>query len=719
MALAEVETPMPWEAANNSFDQSADMPDVMEFITSPQYLYKANLYPRQATLLKIIFLQPELFTPFDLEVIDSWTGDGNFVLPPKEKWVSAEPIHYEGMHGLPPDVYERIAILKDQGRLWFDEILNVTGRRGSKGYLGGLCGAYVTWHYHRKGDPQSHYGVDPSKKLGAYVFAGKRDQAKSNQWRDLVDVILNAPCYEKFIEEATAELLSVNAPTDADKVRRLRQRGIKSNLDMATFHVVPKESTLMAGRGPALYLIYFDEMAHVVATGANRSAEEVYDAATPALDQFKPDAFKYCGSSPWQMMGKFYELCQQALEIEQGPDSEWHPVYPEKLLIQLTSWDPYEDWERSRLLPMVPEEYAEALADGAVEGRLKSDYYFRDSDTGDFVKRFVRIKRPIQTYDDEMRKLERANPETFAVERRSHWAAAMDAYLNPQYVAEMFEPFAIPGVDEPEPLRVLTQRSSGPLNITFVAHGDPSQSGKNFGWVIGHKEGPDDKGLFHVVFDKIHYWSPQQWEDGRQDYFAIAEEMMADIKAFNPSEVTFDQKDSFMMIQKLQKETYALNLPKRVNIYERTATGQLNWAMAECYKTSLGMGLLHAPYHELFELENRFLQLKLTEGTRWGRVDHPTMGPVQTKDIWDAAVNVTWGLIGDQMAAFIKKALGDLEMRFSGEGGQPDPAGTAQGNRDTEVQEAFNQLGRARGVREGAPRGGYTPRSGAAARRRT
>jgi hypothetical protein len=189
---------------------------------------------------------------------------------------------------------------------------------------------------------------------------------------------------------------------------------------------------------------------------------------------------------------------------------------------------------------------------------------------------------------------------------------------------------------------------------------------------------------------------------------------MLDIRGFIPSEVTFDQKDSFMMIQKLQLETRALHLPKRVDIYERTATRQLNWAMAEVYKTALGMRLLHAPYHELFDLENKFLQ------DLGGKVDHPTMGPVQTKDIWDAAANCVWGLIGDQMAAFVKVALASLEMRFSGEhapGG--DPAGTSAGAKDADVQSQFERLGRARGVREGAPRGGWTPRSGAAARRRT
>ena len=404
---------------SNFTDKTGSIPDPIQMVLDERFLSRPNLYPRQATLLKIIFLRDDLFTDYDRAVIDSWTTE--FIVPPDADKPRADddPLRYIPAgpdHGLAPDIYERITMLKAQGRKWFKEVLPVIGRRGGKGYIGGLCGAIVLWHYLCRGDPQAHYGVDRDKALGMYVFSGKRDQAKVNQWRDIVNVILGAPCYERYISRSYGEVLSVFAPTDEIKKRDFAARGMRTEMDLATFQIVPKESTLTAGRGPALFALYFDEMAHVsTSSGASSSAEDVYGASTPALDQFGEDAFIYCGSSPWQMMGQFYVLCQQALEIEPDGEGGYRPVYPDKLLIQLCSWDPYEDWERAHEIPLVPESYARDLAEGRIPGREADDFYLNPDGS---VRTFRRIKRPIQVYDDEMEKLERANPDTFAVERR-------------------------------------------------------------------------------------------------------------------------------------------------------------------------------------------------------------------------------------------------------------------------------------------------------------
>jgi hypothetical protein len=45
-----------------------EVPDIITFITSPEYLNRNDLYPRQATILKCMFLQDELFTEYDHEV---------------------------------------------------------------------------------------------------------------------------------------------------------------------------------------------------------------------------------------------------------------------------------------------------------------------------------------------------------------------------------------------------------------------------------------------------------------------------------------------------------------------------------------------------------------------------------------------------------------------------------------------------------------------------
>jgi hypothetical protein len=60
------------------------------------------------------------------------------------------------------------------------------------------------------------------------------------------------------------------------------------------------------------------------------------------------------------------------------------------------------------------------------------------------------------------------------------------------------------------------------------------------------------------------------------------------------------------------------------------------------------MGLVHAPEHEEGMLELKFLQKK----PGINRVDHPTIGPVQTKDIADAIMITTFALIGDWIEGY-------------------------------------------------------------------
>lgn len=359
----------PWQAFEWYAQQPLEVPSIVEFIFSDRYLGRPNLYPRQLTLLKVITLQTELFTSYDEDVIAEW----------------ATEFEHTGNHGIVPDIEQRLKIAKDEeNRPWFRENVIAIGRRGSKGFSGGLLGAYVLWHYMAKGDPHAFYGVDPDKQFANFVFAGKREQAKVNQWRDIVNVVLAAPCFTPYISRSLDATLTVFAPSDFRKMLDRERRGVDTSMDPATFLLQPKESTPMAARGPASYAIHFDEMAHVVAAGANRSAAEVYESATPSLDQFKQDAFIYEGSSTWQKIGQFYENYENSLKREDG-----RPVYPEMFMAQLTSWDPYVDWERAHELSVEP-------------GGPK----------------FQRKQGAIQEYDYAMERLERANPESFAVERR-------------------------------------------------------------------------------------------------------------------------------------------------------------------------------------------------------------------------------------------------------------------------------------------------------------
>lgn len=602
------------------------VPDPITFVIGEEWLNRGNLYPRQATLLKLFFLRDDLFTEYDREVLDEWIT--SFA---ETEW-----------NGVQTDIYRRIEILKADGYKWFREILLVMGRRAGKGHISALAFAYVIWNYLSKGDPQDFYGVDRDKQLALFIFAGKKDQAKANLFGDVYNVITGAPCYGKYINNAIVESLSIFAPNDFLRMQDRLRRGVRTTRDPATFVIQPKESTLMAGRGPASFAQGYDEMAHVVASGANRSAEDVYGAATPALDQFGKDAFIVAPSSPWQKTGQFYENYQHSLELD--PETG-DPVYPEMLMIQLQSWDIYKDWERAHEIPLFPEGYTGDLGE------------YEDAP----LPRLRPLKGAIQAFDIPMQRLERANPETFKVERRSQFATVMDAYLNEKKVESIFTPWG--GRLESYGPSFLEMQESGLLIQTYKAHADPSKSNCNFGFALGHAE-PDENGILHCVFDKIHHWEPQNWDDGIVDYDEIADYLIDDIaKKFYPDEITFDQFNSVATIQKINKRLLAEPGPKKVTAYERTATKELNWSRAEVFKTAINMGLVHAPYYELAETELKFLQDK---GNKV--VDHPDSGPCQTKDVADCMFEVVYYFLGKQIHLMLEE-MGKTRVHGSLQGG--------------------------------------------------
>jgi hypothetical protein len=647
------------------------VPDPITFVIGEQWLNRPNLYPRQATILKIIFLRDDLFTDYDHAVIAEWIDEFDAKTNPE---------------GIQPDVYDRIRILKAEGRRFFREVLLAIGRRGGKGYISALAMAYILWMYMAKGDPQDFYGIDRDKKLTLLVFAGKRDQAKENLWRDVYNVITGGPCFAPYINNATAENLTIYAPHDFVRIKELENRGITPAIDMATFQVLPRESTGMAGRGPASFILSFDEMAHVVKAVAKADAGDVYNAATPSLDQFRQDGFIIAPSSTWQMLGKFYELWELSLEVD---EETGEPMYPEKLMIELSSWGPYMDWEDAHRLPVFPADFT--------------------GDMGEYAEvkhpNFKQLRGPVQAYDAQMRREERANPDTFKVERLSRWATALDAYLNERKVDAIFDPWL--GRPEQYGRAELHMQSKGLLVTTYKAHGDPAEVNCRFGFAVAHEEivwTKDEKNrdvpVAHAVFDLIHHWDPADFPDHTIDYDEVLDWIWDNvITKFHPEELTFDQFNNVATIQRLQKRVRASRLPKRVSVEEKTATAQLNWTRFEQFKAAINMGLVHAPEYDFAAQELKFL----TKPDGTNRVDHPTSGPVQTKDIADCMVECVHVLLGEQMNNFLNKDLRSFGPQGTMRGGV-DPMRHMDAPDHRTPQEALSGFTRSRGG--GRPQGG-------------
>jgi hypothetical protein len=178
-----------------------------------------------------------------------------------------------------------------------------------------------------------------TKRLNISIFAGKKDQAIGNLWRDVVETVLNAPCFRPYIAKP---------PRGGDTLLLYTPQQLAGSKnpepDRALVEIVAREATRLAGRGPASVALFFDEMSYMMATGQSRSADEVFSAAAPANQQFGRYGFIGQISSPWQRVDRFYENYQRGLRV----DSAGRALHHESLVLQLPSWDMYQDWELTK-----------------------------------------------------------------------------------------------------------------------------------------------------------------------------------------------------------------------------------------------------------------------------------------------------------------------------------------------------------------------------------
>lgn len=562
-----------------------------EFVLSDRYLSQPYVFPRQLTLLKTVFLETENFTDFDHAVIGEWSSGFELGQP------TADGLFYEGSRGTTGDIYGRIGAQRAEGRWHFEEVINILGRRGSKGYVGAVCAARIVWDLIGGPPFDERFGIPPTKRLTGLVFAGQKEQAKSNQFRDIADMITSAPCLEPLIAERTASSLLLFLPHQLDSRRRPAP-------DTALLEIRAVPATPLAGRGPAVIMAFFDEMAHMVATGANRGAGEVFAAARPSLAQFGHDAFVYQASSPWTTEGRFYENARASRAVNPGTG---RAVRPEVFSLQGPSWELYTNHELTHRgevaqhpggppLPPTPPPIIEETTAIVVDEK-------------------------------------KYRPENYRPEYLGAWAAVLDAYLPVEDIDEAFGPWGE---------CILTIQRAGALGIAYHAHGDPSVSGANFGWAIAHREFDPGDRLPHIVFDVLHAWEPKNF-GGRIKYRRVEDEILEYLRLFPMETASFDQYNSPAIIQRIEHELRAANLPRHTAVFEQTATASSNWNAYEVLKTSLAMGHVHLPGHNLARLELDHLQC------RDRKVSAPTGGPVQTKDIADAIAQVTYRLMNEYL----------------------------------------------------------------------
>lgn len=615
---------------------------IIDFATHPSFCGMA-LYPRQQTLLRLIFLETDQMTPYDYDVIEEW----------RQGFTQRREVF-----GVQPDIWERVAYLKERGYRRFPEVQTVLGRRASKGMIGGILGAEQLGFMFSLDDWQAHYGVVPGKDGYLTVVATSQSQAKRHQFRDIAMTVESCAYLRPHIASSRDCELSIRTPADLRQIASLKAAGMVPDHEIATLHAIAMASNSDVVRGAASFGLFLDEFAFMIqGTGSNKSGEEVYESATPSLDQFDPDGLIYIPSSPFTKTGQFFTLYKQgsvlmrsytekngveyrretedSLGVDAAAKIAEMTADPLKLVFQGPSWVVYQDWERGEELV----------------GRS--------------------FKRPIQydlSHESQQRRMQR-NPEKFRVERLGQFAEVQAQYLDPEKVEQMFAPL---------PWRPpLEAQSQGRFDRKYRIHCDPGRTNANFSLAVAHLEDApctgcgwthEDGGTGwantahiclnngqvwpHVVFDLLHVWRPQDFppdpETGRRtvDYIQVDAELRDILRRFrSTTKISLDQWNSASFIANLRKE-----FSPAIRVTEVTFTEKVNQERCEKFKAALNLGWVSS-YRDRFYDDNASLleqELKFLSEKN-GKVVKQDFGPVTTKDLADSVMVVTVDLLHDAL----------------------------------------------------------------------
>lgn len=635
----------PTKMLRQSLTKGVPWDSIIDFATHEEFCDQ-TLYPKQATLLKLIYLETDQMTAYDMKTIEEWrTGF----------------VRHRDVFGVQPDIWQRIEYLKARGYRRFPHVQAVLGRRASKGFIGAILAAEQIAYLICLDNPQNHFSIRSGKDCFLNVGATSQTQAQRHQYADIRDVVEGCAFLKPYIAETKDHQMRLRTPADLRRIAEMKATNVPIEHTIASLWVVALSASSVSGRGATSYGNFFDEFAfHVQGTDSTKSSENIYEDWQPSLGQFKKDALTYVPSSPFTKTGKFYELYQNgrvlmsnyhdesgigeaavaelaAIKMRADADLIELGADPGMLIFQGPSWSLYENWERGP-------ELVQVHFTAAPEDDLRSE---------------VQMRHKLR------------NPEKFKVEREGQFAEVLGAYLDGDKVEAMFDPlpWREPGFcrvcDDagmkdgkvcPHPL---TPTPFGRFDMTYRIHVDPSKTGANFALAIGHTElaPPDQFGERwpHVIFDKLHVWRARDFPVNPEtnkheiDYTQIEREIDQILYTF-PSTTIFssDQWNSVGFLQRLRMK-YAPN----IRVIEETATEKSNYIRAEKFKSAVAAGWVHAYVDNLaddgmgtdslLEAECKFLSEKN------GKVYKQEFGPVTTKDLYDAVSVVTTDLLSEEL----------------------------------------------------------------------
>lgn len=694
-------------------NKSKPWESIVDFATHRDFAGN-NLYPRQLTLLKLIYLETENMTAYDLGVINQWSES------------FANKLYTVGVQ---EDVWDRVRYLKDNGYDHFRHIQSVMGRRAGKGHIGGILQSERMAALVAKDNPQRFFGIDDGHDIYSYVIATSTTQAQKFLFADVLAQVRRNKWLRPYVITSADHLIEIRTPADIRHTATLMANGTPPRKPISTIKANPVSSNSSSSRGGSVISAGFDEFAFTPGGDSQRSGENMYNAIEPSLDQFGKESMIYIPSSPWNKIGKFYQLYETGSilldeylertgrlvtnkarsEVEEEILSEAREVLadPEMLIVQLESWGLYEDWERSPKLLSRPNTHyndrtKEKFKGTKIIGNEGEEFYVTGShalETGDSIvvgedvvtlsdvvdvrevpenttilkgdELEVVIPGPhfhhaIQVEPDiegdvksrAMARMESSNPDMFRVERRAQFLSTQNPFLDQRKVEGIFEEFWGG--------RELVMKESGPPKHDYYMHADPAKSGADFAIMIAHTEKSPEQDIDgqhydHMVVDWYHVYQPKDFENGEVNYLLVLKDIKEKIDEYPTlRSITMDQFNSVMPLQSLKK--YARERRKNIAISEQTFTNTWNQTMFSALKTAINLGWVHAPSDEFFRdrgclLEQELLFLEDING----KVTKGNNEDIRKDDLVDCLGVLTVQLLGSQIQS-VNQQLNELSM---------------------------------------------------------
>lgn len=593
------------------------VPDIVEFVMSEEYLGMDLAYPDQMLILKLHFLQLELLTDDDHATLARW---GQGFAPPIPDPNHPIP-HYTGEHGISPDILERVEAMLARDRKWFRTSVWPWGRRAGKNHLAAIAVLYLLWQVMALGDPRTIFPIRKGKTITVGIFASSKEQALTGMWWDIVQIAANSTCFAPWIVDMTQQGLVIATPAD------IARNDVTSK---GTLAVTAFPANRVAGRGRAMICEVFDEMAFVTKSDSAAPAEQIYDAVVPALDQFRGWSMIMAISSPWQRTGKFYELAQEALEVDPGTGGA---AYPETYVAQFNSWELYDNWDEAHHRLIVPEALAAERA------------FYRDQ-SGD-PRRYPTLPGPIQAFDHELQQEKRKNPTLFAVEREAMWADVSNPAFDRDDIAALW--IDVDG-ERVQPV------ASVPLKYRAVMHIDPAFRHDNTAWAIGYAHRPDEHALWRTRVVRTHHLRPMDYPGHRLELDDLMPKLIEDIVKYQVKLVTVDQHNGETIAQLLQKAAREHVIPKEVRVEVFDQTSKSNTEVLESFQDAITNRLIDCPYDHQLEQELRFAMITN------GKLEAPETGPCTTDDLLDAVSIMNFHV---RTSSWVHELLADTRLGAS------------------------------------------------------